>query len=187
MLLEISHWLSQFDSSFRVFEFYTLRAILSLVTSLLLTLLLGPLMIRWLQSKQLGQVVRADGPSSHLHKANTPTMGGLLILLSVCLCTLLWIDLDNTYAWIVLATICGFALIGCVDDLRKIRARTSRGLPARWKFFWQSVLAALLVSWLYANSTYPEQTESVVLFFYGVVFRCSVHRYLENLDFLLGN
>ena len=169
MLLEISHWLRQFDSSFRVFDFYTLRALLSLITSLLLTLFMGPLMIRWLQHRQLGQVVRADGPSSHLHKANTPTMGGLLILLSVCLCTLLWSDLNNTYAWIVLATICGFALIGCVDDLRKIRTRSSRGLPARWKFFWQAVLAALLVSWLYAISIYPEQTELIAPFFKNVV------------------
>ena len=170
MLLELSEWLRQFDSSFRVFEFYTLRALLSLITSLLLTLLMGPLLIKWLQNRQLRQVVRIDGPSSHFHKANTPTMGGLLMLLAICLCTLLWSDLSNNYVWIALVTISGFAFIGYIDDMRKIRKQSSRGLLARWKFLWQSLLAALLVLWLYSISSYPQQTQLIIPVFKDLVF-----------------
>ena len=170
MLLEISEWLRQFDSAFSVFHFYTLRAVLSLVTALLCTLVMGPLLIKWLQRRQLGQVVREDGPSTHFVKANTPTMGGLLMLLSIVLCTLLWSDVGNVYVWVCLATVIGFGVIGGVDDLRKIRNNHSRGLPARWKFFWQVLLALALIAVLYQLHSRPEQLQLFVPVFKNVVY-----------------
>ena len=170
MLLIISEWLMRFDASFSVFSFYTLRALLSLVSALMITLLLGPRMIRWLHAQQLGQIVRDDGPSTHLKKANTPTMGGVLIIVAVVMCSLLWSDLANPYVWVCLFTFTGFGLIGAFDDLKKIRFRHSRGLSARWKFLWQSVLAFGIVVVVFLLASRPEQTQLFIPVFKNLVF-----------------
>lgn len=147
------YWLTQLLQgqyhAFRVFQYLTFRSILASLTALLVGLFCGPLMIRWLRSLQMGQVVRDDGPQSHLSKAGTPTMGGVLILVGITSSTLLWGDLRQPALWLVLLVTLGFGFIGWVDDYRKVVRKNSKGLPARWKYFWQTVIAILAVIFLY--------------------------------------
>ncbi len=140
MLLFLAELLTHFQSAFNVFGYLTLRIILGTLTALFLSLWMGPQMIKRLVERQIGQAVRDDGPQSHLSKAGTPTMGGALILISIAVSTLLWGDLTNHYVWLVLAVTLGFGAIGWVDDFRKVVEKNPRGLPARWKYFWQSVI-----------------------------------------------
>lgn len=120
MLLWLAEWLSRYAKVFAVFQYLTFRGILGVLTALAITLLVGPVMIRWLNRGQIGQAVRSDGPQSHLSKAGTPTMGGALILVGIVTSTLLWGDLDNRYVWVVLAVTVAFGAIGWVDDYRKV-------------------------------------------------------------------
>jgi len=122
-------------------------------------------MIRKLTAYKIGQAVRDDGPQSHLAKTGTPTMGGALILVSVSVTTLLWADLANRYVWIVLLTTLGFGMVGWVDDWRKVVHRNPKGLSAKSKFFWQSVIAAVAVSYLAYSAKLPQQTELILPFF----------------------
>jgi len=145
MLLEFLYPLHEYVSAFNVFKYITFRAFGASITCLLLSLLLGPAFIRFLGRKQLGQLVRKDGPSSHLSKAGTPTMGGALILSSLFISTLLWADLTNKYIWICLATTFIFGLIGFFDDYLKIKKKNSDGLSAKRKLFFQ-FLTALIIS-----------------------------------------
>jgi phospho-N-acetylmuramoyl-pentapeptide-transferase len=139
MLLLLADLLSQYFSAISVFQYLTLRGIMGVLTALGISLFIGPRLITYLKTKQIGQSVRDDGPQSHLSKAGTPTMGGALILLSIAVSTLLWADLTNRYVWIVLIVTLIFGGVGWVDDWRKVVEKNSRGLPARWKYFWQSV------------------------------------------------
>ena len=143
MLMYLAEYLARFESAFNVFQYLTFRAILGALTALAISLLVGPWMIRRLTFHQIGQQVRSYGPESHLPKAGTPTMGGALILVAITFSTLLWADLANRFVWIVLAVMLGFGLIGFVDDYKKLVVGDSRGLAARWKYFWQSVGALL--------------------------------------------
>ena len=118
MLLELAQWLAKDVRLFNVFNYITLRAVLSCLTALAISLILGPLVIRKLTAYKIGQSVRDDGPRSHLTKAGTPTMGGALILLSICFTTLLWGDLRNRFLWVVLLVTVAFGCIGWVDDYR---------------------------------------------------------------------
>src|SRR5690606_24508942 len=102
-----------------------------------------------LAAMKAGQVVRSDGPQTHLVKAGTPTMGGVMILLSVSVATLLWADLHNRYVWVVLAVLLSFGAIGFYDDYRKLVLKDSRGLASRWKYFWQSVFGLGAALFLY--------------------------------------
>ena len=111
-----------------------------MLTALFISLLIGGKVIRLLQRLQIGQAVRDDGPQSHLSKAGTPTMGGVMILFSIAISTLLWGDLTNPYVWVTLLTMIAFGAVGWVDDYRKVVEKNSRGLPAKWKYFWQSVV-----------------------------------------------
>jgi phospho-N-acetylmuramoyl-pentapeptide-transferase len=143
MLLELAQWLKlHVSGNFRVFEYTTLRTVLAVMTALFISLALGPRVIRWLAAKKIGQAVRTDGPQAHLVKTGTPTMGGVLILISVALTTLLWGNLFNRYVWTVLVITLGFGIIGWYDDWKKVVNRDPNGLVARWKFFWQSMLGA---------------------------------------------
>jgi phospho-N-acetylmuramoyl-pentapeptide-transferase len=149
MLLWLTEYLTQYYSGFAVFQYLTLRAILGVLTALAIALLLGPWMIEKLRVMKFGQAIRSDGPQSHLSKAGTPTMGGALILVAILASTLLWGDLDNRYVWIVLAVTAAFGLVGWVDDYRKVVERNPRGLPGRWKYFWQSVAGIGAALFLY--------------------------------------
>ena len=165
MLYELARWLSDYVSAFRLFQYITLRTIASALTALVISLALGPWLIRHLTAQKAGQVIRGDGPQSHLSKAGTPTMGGTLILLSVAIATLLWMDPANRLVWIVLGVMLSFGAVGFYDDYKKLVLKDSRGLPARWKYFWQSLfgLAAALI--LFATATVPAETALFVPLF----------------------
>jgi phospho-N-acetylmuramoyl-pentapeptide-transferase len=148
MLLALTQWLAQDVRAFNVFQYITLRAVLATLTALAISLLAGPLVIRKLTAYKIGQAVRDDGPQSHLTKAGTPTMGGALVLLSILTATLLWADLSNRFVWVVLGVTFGFGAIGWVDDYRKVVKNNPKGLSARAKFFWQSLIGLVAAVYL---------------------------------------
>jgi len=168
MLVWLSDYLAQFDTGFTVIQYITVRGILGILTALLIALFIGPWMIRRLNRYQIGQVVRDDGPESHFSKAGTPTMGGALILVCLAFSTLLWADLKSHYVWVVLLVTLLFGAVGWVDDYRKVVKKNPRGLPARWKYFWQSAIGLGAAVFLYLSATDPAQTEYIVPFFKGV-------------------
>jgi len=149
MLLYFTNWLTQFESGFNVFSYLTLRAILGALTALVLSFVIGPRMIARLTLNQSGQPVRVYGPSSHLPKAGTPTMGGALILTAIVVSTVLWADLENRFIWIVLFVTLAFGVIGYVDDYKKLVLQDPTGLSARQKLFWQSTAAIIAAVSLY--------------------------------------
>jgi phospho-N-acetylmuramoyl-pentapeptide-transferase len=165
MLRLVAEWLTQHYSAFNVFSYITMRAILAALTALVISLLVGPPMIRKLAEHQVGQRVRSDGPQSHLSKAGTPTMGGALILVAIVTATLLWADLANRFVWIVLGVTVAFGLIGFWDDYLKLVVGDSRGLIARYKYFWQSVAGLGAAIALYATAKTPIETTLIVPFF----------------------
>ena len=155
MLMILADYLTRFESAFNVFSYLTMRAIMSALTALLIALLVGPWMIRRLSFHQIGQNVRALGPESHLPKAGTPTMGGTLILVAIVVSTLLWSDLGNRFMWTVVVVTLAFGAIGFVDDYKKLVVGDTRGLPARWKYLWQSVAGLCAAVFLYATAENP--------------------------------
>jgi phospho-N-acetylmuramoyl-pentapeptide-transferase len=158
MLHSLALWLTQYQSGFRIFNYLTLRAILAALTALLIALLVGPVMIRRLAARQIGQHVRDFGPQSHLSKQGTPTMGGALILVAITLATLLWADLHNHFVWIVLAVTLAFGLIGFYDDYLKLIVGNSKGLASRWKYFWQSLVGLTAAFALWYTARLPAET-----------------------------
>jgi len=172
MLLELTQWLKlHVSGNFRVFEYTTLRTVLAVMTALFISLALGPRVIRWLAAKKIGQAVRTDGPQAHLVKTGTPTMGGVLILISVALTSILWGNLSNRYVWTVLVITLGFGIIGWYDDWKKVVYRDPKGLAARWKFFWQSVLGAGAAVFLaFSSPDNSAQMELIVPFFKSVAY-----------------
>jgi phospho-N-acetylmuramoyl-pentapeptide-transferase len=174
MLLWFTNYLVQFDTNFLVFQYLTVRGILGILTALVLSLLIGPWMIRRLNYHQIGQVVRDDGPQTHLSKAGTPTMGGALILISILVSSLLWSDLGNHYVWVVLFVTASFGAIGWVDDYRKVFERNPKGLPARWKYLWQSVFGTIAVVYLYYAASEPVHTQLIVPFFKDVALNLGI-------------
>lgn len=168
MLLWLAEYLLQYYSGFNVFLYLTLRTILAALTALAAGFAIGPWMIRHLTFRQIGQTVRNDGPLSHLSKSGTPTMGGLLILFSIVVSTLLWADLDNLYVWVVLGVTTAFGVIGWVDDYRKLVLKDPKGLAARWKYFWQSVVGLTAAVILYQTASNPVETALIVPFFKNV-------------------
>ncbi len=168
MLLYLTEYLIRFEKGFAVFQYLTLRGILGVLTALFISLLIGPAMIRRLSQHQIGQTVRDDGPRSHFSKAGTPTMGGALILVAISVATLLWSDLRNRFVWIVLAVTLLCGVVGFVDDYRKLILRNSRGLPARYKYLWQSVVALGAALVVYFTSTNPGTTELLIPYTKGI-------------------
>ena len=148
MLLELTQWLAQDIRAFGVFNYLTLRAVLACATALLVGLVAGPMVIRKLTQYKIGQSVRDDGPQTHLAKAGTPTMGGALVLIGIGISTLLWADLSNRFVWVVMLVTFGFGWIGWVDDYRKVVYRNPKGLSAKWKYFWQSVVGLICAFYL---------------------------------------
>jgi phospho-N-acetylmuramoyl-pentapeptide-transferase len=169
MLLWLSDLLANYVAGFGVFQYLTVRGIMGTITALVLALLLGPWMIRHLNYRQIGQAIRDDGPSSHLAKSGTPTMGGALILVSIMLSTLLWSDLSNRYVWVVMGATAIFGAVGWVDDYRKVIEKNPRGLPARWKYFWQSVGGLGVAYFLYSTAQSSVTTGLYLPFINGMV------------------
>jgi phospho-N-acetylmuramoyl-pentapeptide-transferase len=158
MLLELAHWLKWLDQSFALFGYITMRAILSALTALGLSLAMGPMVIRRLGALRGGQPIRSDGPASHLSKAGTPTMGGALILMAVTVASLLWSDLGNRYVWVVLGVLLSFGAIGWYDDWIKIVRRDPNGLKSRWKYALQSIVGLLAALVLFQTADAPSNT-----------------------------
>ncbi|GAB56388.1 phospho-N-acetylmuramoyl-pentapeptide-transferase [Glaciecola punicea ACAM 611] len=169
MLFWLAQWLTQYESGFNVISYITLRAILSTLTALLIAILIGPKMIAWLKRMQIGQTVRDDGPQTHLAKSGTPTMGGVLILAAILTSCLLWADLTNKYVLVTLFVVVSFGILGFVDDYRKVVRKDPNGLIARWKYFWQSIIAIGVAFFLYSTTTMAAETSLIVPFFKDVL------------------
>ena len=160
VLLELFDWLARDIRAFNVFSYLTLRAVLAAATALLIGLAAGPRVIRRLTELKIGQAVRSDGPQTHLAKTGTPTMGGALILISIGITTLLWADLSNRFIWVVLIVTLGFGWIGWVDDYRKVVHRNPKGMSAKEKYFWQSLIGLAPRSTWRSRSRRPRPTRS---------------------------
>ncbi|KPF68507.1 phospho-N-acetylmuramoyl-pentapeptide-transferase [Piscinibacterium candidicorallinum] len=196
-------WLAQLApeiGAFNVFRYITFRAVMACITAIVMGLVLGPWVIRKLRELKVGQAVRTDGPQTHLVKSGTPTMGGALILLSIAVSTLLWMDLTNRFVWVVLIVTFGFGWIGWVDDYRKVVHKNPKGMSAKEKYFWQTLigLAAsiylafavstpnveksfdLLLNWLASGMTMPlpERADLLVPFFKSVSYPLGVFGFI---------
>ncbi|MEQ1592962.1 MAG: phospho-N-acetylmuramoyl-pentapeptide-transferase [Thiobacillaceae bacterium] len=185
MLLWLFQTLGQDVRAFNVFTYITLRAVMATLTALAISFIVGPAVIRKLAALKIGQSVRDDGPQTHLIKAGTPTMGGVLIIVSVAVTTLLWADLSNHYVWVALATLLGFGVIGWVDDWRKVVEKNSRGLPSRWKYFWQSVIGLGVAAYLAGSATLPAQTELIIPFLKHATAPLSVAGFIALTYFVI--
>jgi len=151
MLLTLAQWLQSISPEYgylRVFQYLTFRAVMAALTALLIGLMAGPAVIRKLAELKIGQPIRGYGVEAHLSKSGTPTMGGVLILLSIAFSTLVWVDLSNRFVWIVLAVTLGFGAIGWVDDWRKVVNKDPEGMPSREKYLWQSLIGLLAALYL---------------------------------------
>lgn len=168
MFVWLTPYLQQLDAGFGVLQYLTLRAIFGVLTALGVALIFGPRLIRLLHNRQVGQAVRDDGPQSHLIKAGTPTMGGALILVSVIVSALLWSDLSNRYVWITIGVTIGFGCIGWFDDYKKVFYGSSKGLSARAKYCWQSIVGLGAAAALYLSATTPVETTLFVPLFKDV-------------------
>ena len=159
MLVLLAEKLELYARAFNVFGYITLRAVLATMTALVISFVVGPRMIAWLTHMKIGQSVRDDGPQTHLSKAGTPTMGGALILVSIVITTLLWGNLTNRFVWVVLLVTAGFGAIGWADDWRKVVHRNPKGLSARTKFLWQSLIGLVAAVYLAFSVSAPDNTQ----------------------------
>ncbi|OGQ48834.1 MAG: phospho-N-acetylmuramoyl-pentapeptide-transferase [Deltaproteobacteria bacterium RIFCSPLOWO2_02_FULL_57_26] len=149
MLYHLLYPLHTTYSAFNVFRYITFRAALAALMALMISFLLGPILIRSLTAKQIGQPIREDGPSSHSAKAGTPTMGGSLIILALFLATVLLADITNLYVTLAMAVTVGFGAIGFADDALKLERKSSKGLTARTKMLLQLAVAFVAALVLY--------------------------------------
>ena len=165
MLYEFFKWLSNDYSMMNVFSYLSLRAVLSVITALLISFIFGGWYIKKLGEYSFGQYVRANGPTTHIEKMGTPTMGGGLILISILMSTLLWADLSNKYIWLMIFVTTAFGMIGLVDDLSKIRQKNSDGMSALTKYFLQSIIAISIAIYLFLNASSIQETSLLIPFF----------------------
>lgn len=186
MLLYFTEYLMQFESGFNVFSYLTLRAILGALTALILSFVIGPRMIERLSSNQVGQPVRDLGPSSHLPKAGTPTMGGALILTAIVVSTVLWANLENPFIWIVLFVTLAFGVIGYVDDYKKLVLQDPAGLSAKSKLFWQSGAAIVAAVALYLLAIDPVSTSLLIPYFKDLALPLGVFQLVVTYLFIVG-
>jgi len=168
MLNWIFEQLAVHFSGFNVFRYITFRAICGIVTAMVVCFLAGPRLIYRLDRLQISETIRSDGPPSHHSKMGTPTMGGLLILSSIALSTLLWADLSNRFVWVALLTCLAFGVIGWFDDWKKLSNKDSRGIGARNKFIWQSLIGLAAGSVLFWTAQGPSETQLIVPLFKDV-------------------
>ena len=186
MLLYLTEYLAQFESGFNVFNYLTMRAILGALTALIISFIVGPKMIKSLSVNQLGQVVRDDGPETHLLKAGTPTMGGALILTAISVATVLWADLENHYVWIVLFVTLSFGVIGYVDDYKKLVLQDPAGISAKQKLFWQSSAALIAAIALYVTVTDEVQTSLLIPYFKDLSIPLGMFQVVVTYFFIVG-
>ncbi|SNC58984.1 phospho-N-acetylmuramoyl-pentapeptide-transferase [Sodalis endosymbiont of Henestaris halophilus] len=165
MLIWLAEYLVQFYSGFHVLYYLTFRAIISLITALFLSIWMGPRLIIWLRKLQIRQVVRHDGPKSHLNKHGTPTMGGLMILTSITISVVIWAYPFNPYVWCVLFVLVSYGIVGFIDDYRKVVRKDTHGLIAHWKYLWQSVIALAVAFTMFAMGKDTQDTQLILPFF----------------------
>ena len=168
MLLSLATWLQTLGPEYnflRVVQYITFRAVMAALTSLMIGLLAGPWVIRRLASLKIGQPVRGYGLQTHLAKSGTPTMGGVLVLLSIAVSTLLWFDITNRFVWIVLFVTLGFGAIGWADDWRKVVNKDPEGMRSRDKFFWQSLIGLVAALYLVFSISVSSNLRVLELFF----------------------
>ena len=170
MIELIGTWLMSYDSGFDVLRYLTVRTIGGTLTALLVSILLGPTLIRFLSSIQFSQSIRGDGPESHLLKSGTPTMGGLIIIFSVIISTLLWSDFNNPYIWILIFITISFGTIGFFDDWLKIREKNSKGLNAKYKLLLQSIFACMAMIYMLQVSPEGDQQIFIIPFNKELIF-----------------
>lgn len=157
MLYHLFYPLASSIKLFNVFKYLTFRTIYAMITALVISFIIGPWVIRRLEALQARQVIRTDGPESHLKKQGTPTMGGVLILATIVIPTLLWADLTNLYIWLTLFIIVGYGLVGFVDDYKKVVEKNPRGLSPRQKMLWQVLLGVIVAAFLYSRSGFSTE------------------------------
>jgi phospho-N-acetylmuramoyl-pentapeptide-transferase len=186
VLLYLTNFLAQYESGFNVFNYLTMRAILGALTALVLSFVIGPRMIARLSLNQVGQQVRADGPSTHLPKAGTPTMGGALILTAIVVSTILWADLENHFIWVALFVTLAFGTIGYVDDYKKLILQNPAGLSARQKLFWQSVAALFAAVALYMLATDETSTSLLIPYFKDLAIPLGMFQVLVTYLYIVG-
>jgi phospho-N-acetylmuramoyl-pentapeptide-transferase len=168
MLLSLAGWLQTLSPElgfFRVFQYLTFRAVMAAMTSLLIGLFAGPWVIRRLTALKIGQPIREYAMQTHLAKSGTPTMGGVLILLSIAISTLLWFELSNRFVWIVLIVTLGFGAIGWVDDWRKVVHKDPEGMRSREKYMWQSIIGLVAALYLVFSISESNNLRVIELFF----------------------
>lgn len=165
MLYALLSLLADYWSPLRVFQYITMRGIMSALTALVFSISFGPSFIRYLQKQQIGQFVRNDGPESHLSKQGTPTMGGILIIFGILISTLLWADLTNFDVWIVLFVLLSFGAVGFLDDYRKVVKKQSLGLRAKEKYLYLSAAGLLASCALYFTAETPSDTDLLIPYF----------------------
>lgn len=164
MLLWLVQFFKQDLGLLRVFGFITFRAVFATMTAISIGLFAGPAVIRMLTRLKVGQAVRRDGPQTHLIKSGTPTMGGVLVLISIGVSTLLWADLSNRFIWVVLIVTLGFGAVGWVDDYRKVVYQDPNGMKSREKYFWQSLIGIIAAVYLAFSVSAPTNTKVWELF-----------------------
>ena len=168
MLYHLLYPLRDFFFAFNIFQYISFRAVGAALTALFISFLLGPFVIKILSRLQVGEIIRHSGPESHQIKEGTPTMGGALILVAIIISALLWGDLSNRYIWITIVVTAIFGIVGWIDDYRKVIEKNSRGLIARWKYFWQSVGGLGAALFLFYTAQGPEELDLIVPFFKDV-------------------
>ncbi len=151
-----------FFKVFNLFQYITFRSALAVLTTLILSFIFGPILIRYLRNKKIGQNIRELGPESHHVKSGTPTMGGILIIGSTIISVLLWGRLDNKYIWIAMASLIGFGAIGFIDDFKKLILKNTVGLKARYKFILQILLGGAIVAFIYFTDNTPNKLSSEI-------------------------
>ncbi|TDK67035.1 phospho-N-acetylmuramoyl-pentapeptide-transferase [Sapientia aquatica] len=164
MLLWLAQYFQQDVGVFRVFNFITFRAVFATLTAITIGLAAGPGVIRMLTRLKVGQAVRTDGPQTHLIKSGTPTMGGVLLLISIGISTLLWADLSNRFVWVLLLVTLGFGAIGWVDDYRKVVFKDPKGMASAEKYFWQSLIGLIAAIYLAFSVSAPSNGQFLGIF-----------------------
>ena len=178
MFLELLNFLSSLDTGFNVLSYLTVRAVFAMMTSLLITLVLGKWIISKLEQYEIGQVIRDDGPETHEEKKGTPTMGGVLILFAFFTSMIIWGDWKNPFLWIVIVTALLFSLIGFIDDYLKIKKQNSDGLSRRQKIALQSISTILICIWLLSLNSKTIGAELLVPFFKDLVIPLNAFGFL---------
>jgi phospho-N-acetylmuramoyl-pentapeptide-transferase len=186
MLIYLTDYLQQYISGFGVFKYITMRVIMSVLTALIISFLVGPAMIRWLTRLKVGQSIRLDGPQTHLVKSGTPTMGGTMILFSIAVSVFLWGDLTNHYLLVVTLSMLAFGVVGFVDDYKKVVYKDPNGMRARTKYLWQSIIGLVTAYTLYALANVPAETQLLIPYMKDTVLELGAWTILLSYLVIVG-